>query len=64
MIGRFDPMDLKVLATTITASIISPVDLLVKFLMPILGGIAWVFLKPYVVEWQKRYNDWKKTKKK
>lgn len=50
--GTFTPLELKILIGSILTAIASPVDVIIKFLIPIISGIVWVFLKPYVEKWR------------
>lgn len=61
---NFTPLDLKILISSVLAAIATPGDFVVKFLIPILSGIAWVFLKPVVERWRRKCIERKKQKKK
>ena len=61
--GNIEPTELKIMLTSIAGAIISPVDMIIKFVIPIASGIAWVFLKPYVLKLKnylyKKYHETK-----
>lgn len=47
--SHIEPTELKILITSIAGAMITPGDAFVKFIIPIASGIAWVFLKPFVL---------------
>lgn len=49
---HIEPTELKILLTSIAGAMISPVDMIIKFIIPIASGIAWVFLKPFVLRFR------------
>lgn len=56
--SHIEPLELKILITSIAGAMVSPVDAFVKFIIPIASGIAWVFLKPFVL----RFRDYLKNR--
>lgn len=56
--SHIEPTELKILLTSIAGAMVSPVDVILKFIIPIASGIAWVFLKPFVL----RFRDYLKTR--
>lgn len=48
--SHIEPTELKILITSIAGAIVSPVDVILKFIIPIASGIVWVFLKPFVIQ--------------
>jgi len=56
--SHIEPTELKILLTSIAGAMVSPVDVVLKFIIPIVSGIAWVFLKPAVL----KLRDYLKSK--
>jgi len=56
--ANIEPLELKILITSIFGAMITPGDAFVKFIIPIASGIVWVFLKPFVL----RFRDKIKSK--
>jgi len=56
--SHIEPTELKILLTSIAGAMVTPVDVILKFIIPIASGIAWVFLKPYVL----RFRNYLKIK--
>ncbi|KQC30166.1 hypothetical protein [Flagellimonas eckloniae] len=57
----FQAVNWKLILPTIALSITIPMDMVLRFFLPIISGIVWVFLKPIVEKWRK---DIKKEKTK
>lgn len=48
----------KILLGSVTIAIAAPyLDLVYRFFVPIISGIVWVFLKPYVIKIKDKYNQ-------
>ncbi len=55
--ANIEPLELKILVTSIVTSMVSPVDVIIKFIIPIASGIAWVFLKPFVLKFRDKIKS-------
>lgn len=50
-------LEVKILIGAIIFSIAAPfLDLILRFLIPIISGITWIFLKPYVLFLKEKYG--------
>jgi len=58
-----ESLDVKVLLASVGLSIAAPIDLVFRFLIPIISGVCWVFLKPMVVKFRLKVVSKKKLKK-
>ncbi len=47
----------RVLIPTVSLAVITPnIDLIIRFLIPIVSGVVWVFLKPKVIQLRNNYK--------
>lgn len=60
---KFDPLEIKLLLGAVGVSIVSPMDMVFRFLVPIISGASWIFLKPVVVRWRDKVIAKRKLKK-
>ena len=63
MIHRLDPTEIKILLISITAPIVFDMDLLMRFLAPLLSALVWFYLKPKLIELRGKYRRKKKLDK-
>ncbi|TDQ27618.1 hypothetical protein [Tenacibaculum caenipelagi] len=47
---HINPLEIKIIMASIAAAIVTPTDNIIRFLIPIVSGIVWVFLQPYVIK--------------
>jgi hypothetical protein len=59
---RFDITELKILSGAVLGSVIAPIDMIARFVIPILSALVWFFLKPVLVNWTKKRALKKKLK--
>lgn len=57
---RFDLTEIKILSGAILGSAIAPIDMILRFIIPLASAITWFFLKPKLHAWQEK----RKLKKK
>lgn len=51
-------LELKILVGSVVVAIAVPyLDLVLRFLVPIISGIVWIFLKPYVIKLKNNYKN-------
>ncbi|XRE42206.1 hypothetical protein ACIVBQ_000410 [Tenacibaculum discolor] len=60
---HINPLDMKVIAASIVAAIATPTDNVIRFLIPIVSGIVWVFLQPHVVKARDKIKAKREAKK-
>lgn len=60
---HINPLEIKVIMASIAAAIVTPTDNIVRFLIPIVSGIVWVFLQPHVVKIRNKIQAKRKAKK-
>lgn len=49
-----NPWELKILSFTTFGSMVAPIDMFLKFMIPIASAVTWYFLRPLLDKWRKR----------
>ena len=69
ILGVLSTIDWRAIMVFVSAAAFMPsngmpiwLEVIMRFCLPILGGVLWIFLKPRVIMWRKKMHNRKKRK--
>lgn len=52
-----NPVEFRIVSLSTFASAVAPIDLLLKYIIPIASALTWYFLKPKLDKWTKNKKN-------